>query len=324
MMRQAKCLSSKNGTNTNLPDSMSGIVNIVAGKSYTVSLTTSIAGTKLWARGPDSDTISLESRVGDMIDYYVVFGGGSIDAAIAGYRNITGAASMYAKWAYGFWQCKEHYHTQQELTDAAHKFRELEIPVDNFVQDWHYWGNEGWGPHWDPSIYPAPGDMVKNLSSINIQLMVSVWSKFDETTSFFKNMSTQGYMINGTNYYDVWNPKAREQFYQFSKKAMFDIGVDALWLDATEPEGFPNENHQVGLGEGKVGSGNALFNTYSLKTTQAIADGLRRDFSDAQGRRVFSLTRSSFAGQQRTGAALVVGRHKRKVGLAATPDICIA
>ena len=84
------------------------------------------------------------------------------------------AASMYAKWAYGFWQCKEHYHTQQELTDAAHKFRELAIPVDNFVQDWHYWGNEGWGPHWDPSIYPAPGDMVKNLSSINIQLMVSV------------------------------------------------------------------------------------------------------------------------------------------------------
>ena len=89
---------------------------------------------------------------------------------------------------------------------------------------------------------------------------------------------------------------------------MFDIGVDALWLDATEPERFPNENRQVSLGKGKsAGSGNALFNSYSHKTTQAISDGLRRDFPDAQGRRVFSLTRSSFAGQQRTGAALWSG-----------------
>ena len=85
--------------------------------------------------------------------------------------------------------------------------------------------------------------------------------------------------------------------------------MDSLWLDATEPEGFEMENQSIALG-----SGNAYFNSYSLMTTKAIADGLRRDFSAQQGRRVFSLTRSSFAGQQRTGAALWSGKYQRKMG----------
>ena len=144
--------------------------------------------------------------------------------------------------------------------------------------------------------------MVAELKAEHVQLMVSVWSKFDEKTSFFKDMTASGFMLNGTQYYDAWNAAARERFYGYSKKAMFDIGVEMLWLDATEPEGFPNKDHMTALG-----SGNALMNSYSLMTTKAIADGLRRDFADAQGARVFSLTRSSFAGQQSTGAALWSG-----------------
>ncbi len=56
-----------------------------------------------------------------------------------------------------------------------------------------------------------------------------------------------------------------------------------------------------------TGSANELFNSYSLFTSAAISDGLRQFYPKAQGRRVFSLTRSSFAGQQRTGAALWSG-----------------
>merc|ERR1719460_670629 len=103
-------------------------------------------------------------------------------------------------------------------------------------------------------------------------------------------MTEQGQMLNGTLYYDAWNAAAREQFYAFSKAAMFDIGVDALWLDGTEPEDLPNVDHDTALG-----SGNALMNSYSLVTTKAIADGLRADFAEQQGSRVFSLSRSSVA-----------------------------
>jgi alpha-D-xyloside xylohydrolase len=100
--------------------------------------------------------------------------------------------------------------------------------------------------------------------------MVSVWSKFDNKTKFFKQMNQSGFMLNnsvdgthGREYYDAWNPKARELFYQFSRESMFAIGVDSLWLDATEPEEFPNVNRMNALG-----SGNALMNSYSLMTNK--------------------------------------------------------
>ena len=111
-------------------------------------------------------------------------------------------------------------------------------------------------------------------------------------------------VIKGTEYYDAYNPRARELFYQFSKKAHFDIGVDALWLDATEPEGFPNKGRMLHLA-----SGDALANPYSLETTRAISEGLRRDFPLRQGARVFSLTRSSFAAQQTHGALTILTRR---------------
>ena len=112
------------------------------------------------------------------------------------------------------------------MLDAAHGFRNRSIPVDNIVQDWHYWGDLGWGPQWDPKVYPDPKAMVAELKSINFQLMVSVWSKYDNFTYFFKDMTSKGQMLNGTDYYDPWNSVAREQFYQYSKKAHFDIGVE--------------------------------------------------------------------------------------------------
>lgn len=125
----------------------------------------------------------------------------------------------------------------------------------------------------------------------------------------------------------MWNSEARALFFNFSSAAHFSIGSDALWLDATEPEGFPHEVacllcaahsapsfypqlHRVTRVQNQVvamGSANELFNSYSLLTSSAISDGLREFYPEAQGRRVFSLTRSSFAGQQRTGAALWSG-----------------
>lgn len=147
---------------TNLPDSISGRAsNLVANKQYTIRFQADIENVKLYVISPSSKhTTTLRSRLGNLIDYYFVWNPPSsegkynvMDGAIAGYREITGSAPLYGKWAYGFWQCKEHYHNQTELLNAAAKFRALKIPVDAFVQDWHYWGNLGWGPHWDRSPF---------------------------------------------------------------------------------------------------------------------------------------------------------------------------
>eukprot|EP00946_MAST-07B_sp_MAST-7B-sp1_P000266 g266.t1 len=296
---------------SNLPNSITGRAKLIKDKMYEIHFHLdgfsdgdfgSTLHPPVLVQRPDYGKTVLRSMVGNIIDYYFTYADGTMDSAISGYRDITGPAPLYPLWVYGFWQCREHYATQQEVLDAAHGFRNRSIPVDNIVQDWHYWGDLGWGPQWDPKVYPDPKAMVAELKSINFQLMVSVWSKYDNNTYFFKDMTSKGQMLNGTDYYDPWNSAAREQFYQYSKKAHFDIGVAALWLDATEPENFPNRDKNTALG-----SGNALFNTYSLMTTKAITDGLKRDYSGEQGARPFSLTRSSFAGQQRSGAALWSG-----------------
>jgi alpha-glucosidase (family GH31 glycosyl hydrolase) len=36
----------------------------------------------------------------------------SPDNIIAAYRAATGAAPLWPKWAYGFWQCRERYSSQ--------------------------------------------------------------------------------------------------------------------------------------------------------------------------------------------------------------------
>jgi len=295
---------------SNLPSSLTGRARLQANTTYVVYLNATgpsfeNAPPNAYVNTPSYGKTTLRSDLGDSIDYYFTFSAPSapLQAIARGYREITGSAPIYPKWVYGFWQCREHYASQAELLNASLQFRKRHIPVDSIVQDWHYWGNLGWGPQWDPAVYPAPAEMVRTLhEDYNMRLMVSVWSKFDTSTRFYEQMESQGFMLGTSEYYDPWNPAARAEFYAYSKQAMFDIGVDALWLDATEPEGFPNENASTFLG-----SGNSLFNTYSLMTTAAIADGLRLDFPDEQGARVFSLTRSSFAGQQRAGAVLWSG-----------------
>ena len=224
---------------------------------------------------------------------------GTLDGVISNYRKLTGTAYLYEKWVYGFWQCKEHYHNQTELVEAATKFRSLQIPIDAIVQDWRYWGDLGWGPQWDTKLYPDPRGMIDTLHSSDIHFMVSVWSTFDKNTKFYRQMVDAHALINGSTYMDVWNPKAQELFYKFVREAHFHIGVDSLWLDATEPENGDQMGQSMYLG-----GGDEYANTYSLMVTKTVHDGLKAQYPN---RRVFSLTRSSFAGQHRYGGTLWSG-----------------
>ncbi len=73
------------------------------------------------------DKMSLWSDVADNVDYYLCYGP-SMDAVIAGYRALTGQAPMYGKWAYGYWQSKEHYKDREELLSVARQYRDNEDP----------------------------------------------------------------------------------------------------------------------------------------------------------------------------------------------------
>ena len=261
---------------------------------------------------------SLYSEVADQIDYYFIYGN-NIDQVIHGYREITGKATMMPKWAMGFWQCRERYKTQDELLSVVKEFRKRQIPIDNIVQDWFYWKEDQWGSHqFDSTRYPDPDGMVKELhNDLHTHIMISVWPKFYVGIKHYEEFKEHGwlYMRNvekgqkdwvGPGYvstfYDPYSEGARELYWKQINNNLFVKGFDALWLDATEPDICSNlSREETRLRENPTALGTAAryLNTYSLMNSKAVYKGQRKSNPD---QRVFILTRSAFAGQQRYSA----------------------
>ncbi|MBV9072539.1 MAG: DUF4968 domain-containing protein, partial [Acidobacteria bacterium] len=255
----------------------------------------------------------LSSEVADAVDYYFIYGP-EFDQIIGGYRQLTGPTPMFGKWAYGFWQCKNRYKTQQELLDVARKYRELHIPVDNVVQDWFWWNTMG-EPTFDKSRYPDPKEMIEQLHAEHFHLMISVWPFFRPGSDVYSEMERRGFFIDKTKVagfhpagqalYDAFNPAAREYYWQLIDNALFKLGIDAWWLDTDEPETEGREANI--LVTNKVNgseNGAALANIYPLMTTAGVYEGQRHE---TEQKRVFILSRSAYAGSQRNGAAVWSG-----------------
>ena len=243
------------------------------------------------------------SEIADVIDYYLLYGP-SLDRVIAAYRQLTGAAPLLPKWAYGYWQSKERYASQEELLSTAREFRRRRIPADIIVQDWKYWGRHGWNAFkFDEESYPDPREMVRELHRIGFKLMISIWPRFGVDTEVYRVFKERGLILPGTTCYDPFSEEGRELYWSYIKRAFLDIGVDAWWLDATEPEtadpegrwGFYYAFHDTRTA---MGPGARYLNAYSLMTCRAVYEGQR----STTDRRVLILTRSAFAGQQRYAA----------------------
>ena len=263
----------------------------------------------IFADNPDH--MSLWSEVGDNLDYYFVCGK-NMDDAIAGYRDLTGQAPMYGKWAYGYWQSKEHYATRDELLGVAQKYRALQIPIDGLVQDWNYWGgNTNWSSmFFDEKLYPNPKEMIDILHQENFHLIISIWEGLGPASAIYKDMEKHGYLYSpvgwaGFRYYDVYNPAANDLFWQYASKGLFSKGIDGWWMDSTEPdivnaltkEGEEYEMKRVE--NNHLGSFARYLNSYSLLVTEAVYNHQR---AETDQKRVYILTRSTFAGQQRAAA----------------------
>ena len=280
--------------NTWTPTTASGVITLDANKEYEVSAQGGKAGVQLAVRPPQTTT-TFRSEVGQAVDYYFFYGP-QLNRVISDYRRLTGAAPLFPKWAYGYWQCRERYHSQQEILDTAAEFRKRKIPVDVIVQDWLYWGKYGWNAiKFDEEHYPRPKEMLDQLHANDLHMLISVWSKFGEKTDVYKRMAAKSFLIPGDSWVDFFNPQARTSFWSELKNGMFQDGMDGWWMDASEPEYDALKGKQTFLGDGE-----SLRNAYPLYVTQAMYEGQR---ATTDRKRVVILTRSAFAGQQRYGAA---------------------
>ena len=276
------------------PTSASGVMGLDANKQYEVSARGGPGGVQLAMR-PPQDTTIFRSEVGQAIDYYFFYGP-ELNRVISEYRALTGEAPLFPRWAYGYWQCRERYHSQQEILDTAAEFRKRKIPVDALVQDWQYWGKYGWNAmKFDEDYYPHPKEMLDQLHANDLHMMISIWSKFGEDTDVYKRMKAQSFLIPGEPWTDFFNPAAQAAFWSELKKGIFGDGMDGWWMDASEPEFDVLKDKQTFLGDG-----NSVRDAYPLYVTKAIYEGQR---ATTDRKRVVILTRSAFAGQQRNAAA---------------------
>jgi alpha-D-xyloside xylohydrolase len=245
----------------------------------------------------------VSSEVADTIDYYFIYGP-DFDRIVAAYRDITGPAPLFGKWAYGFWQCKNKYSSQDELLGVAHKYRDLHIPVDNIVQDWFWWNTMG-EPVFNKN-YPDPTGMISDLHQNNFHIMFSYWPFFHAGSPIYDEMSQRNYFIarsvqtdgihpQGEALYDAFNPDVRKYYWSLLDK-LFVMGADAWWLDTDEPETQDRETNVLVTNKVFLGSGARYANLFPLMHTTGVYQNQR---SASDQKRVFILSRSAFAGIQR-------------------------
>jgi alpha-D-xyloside xylohydrolase len=262
---------------------------------------------------------SFKSDVGDCVDYYFMYGGNA-DGVIARMRDLTGQVPMFPLWTYGYWQSKERYKSQDETVGVVRKYRELGVPLDGIIQDWQYWGNNYlWNAmEFLNTEFYDPQKMIDDVHNLNAHMIISIWNSFGPKTKPYKELDKIGALMDfqtwpqsgsqkwppnmdypsGVRVYDPYNPEARDIYWKYLNKGIFSLGMDGWWMDSSEPDhmqfkpsDFDNKTY--------LGSFRKVRNAFPLMTVGGLYQHQRSVTSD---KRVFILTRSAFAGQQRYGA----------------------
>ncbi|MBR3652574.1 MAG: DUF5110 domain-containing protein [Bacteroidales bacterium] len=269
----------------------------------------------------DGQGMLFESEVGEVVDYYFIYGG-SADGVIAGIRALTGRVPMLPLWSYGFMQCRERYRSSAELLGALRGYRERGVPLDCIIQDWQYWGNNYlWNAmEFLNDDFRNAQAMIDEVHERNAHLMISIWSSFGPMTRQFRELQEQGHLLDmgtwprsglpdwppimeypsGVRPYDPFSAEARDLYWRYLSK-MWEMGLDAWWMDSTEPDHHSlrrrrDDDFELMTADGSL---RRVRNAYPITAVEGVYDHQRAATSD---RRVTILTRSAYAGQQRTGA----------------------
>ena len=285
--------------NTWLPPTASAIVELKAGThEVDAELEASDRPVLHWRRV--DATTCLRSPGGEGVDFTVFTG--SPDEIIASLHDLTGHSPMLPRWAFGYIHCRERFHSSREITETARRFRTEGLPLSVIVQDWQWWGRHGWNAmRFDERFYPDPKALADSLHDMDVRLMLSVWSKVGRESELGAAMAADGHYIPGTDWIDFFSPAAAGAYWRAFSERLLPAGIDAWWLDATEPE---NDDLAGRLVNGGQCAGERVRNVYPLLVCKTVCEGLSTARPDV---RTMILTRSGFPGIQRYGAAMWSG-----------------
>lgn len=276
----------------------------------------------------DGAELALESQVGTKVDYYFMYGGDA-DGVIKEMRKLTGKVPMLPLWTYGFHQSRERYKTSAEFKEVVDTYRALRVPFDGIIQDWQYWGNNYL---WNAMEFLNEGftdykQMIQHAHDANAHMSISIWASFGPYTKGYKDLEEKGLLYSfetwprsglpfwppnmdypsGVRCYDPFSKEARDIYWKHLSY-LHGLGIDAWWMDSTDPDHHSFKDSDLdevrpvtnpATGEDFLTSYRSVRNAFPLCTVEGVYNNQRQVDSS---KRVFILTRSYFAGQQRTGA----------------------
>ncbi len=281
----------------------------------------------------NADGMTFDSEAGQGVDYYFMYGG-SADGVIAQMRHLSGDVPMFPRWTFGFWQSKERYKSAKETEGIVDQYRALQVPLDGIIQDWQYWGSNYL---WNAMDFLAEDfsqgrQMIENVHKKHAHFMISIWASFGPMTQQYRELDAKGLLLpietwpqsgishvwppmkdypSGVKVYDAFSPDARAIYWKYLKR-LYDYGTDAWWMDSTDPDFFnPKESDYAHPVTG--GTWRSLRNAFPLETVRGIYQSQRKTPLAQKGgqegasKRVFIMTRSSFAGQQHYGSNMWSG-----------------
>ena len=288
------------------------------------------------------DVASFESEVGKQIDYYFIYGGNA-DGVIAGIRHLTGHVPMLPLWSYGYMQSRERYKSSAEYLGVLRGYRERGIPIDCVIQDWQYWGNNY---QWNAMEFLSDDfrdaqKMIDETHDRNAHMLISIWASFGPMTKPFRELQAKGHLLDfatwpqsgltdwpprrdypsGVLPYDAFSAEARDIYWD-NLLRLEKMGIDGWWMDSTEPDHLDYKDSDLEQMTG-MGSYRSVLNAYPLLSVE----GVTQKQLTVSDRRPMVLTRSAYAGQQRTGANTWSGdvqstwddfRHQISAGLGFT------
>ena len=272
----------------------------------------------------NANGMSFASEAGKGVDYYFMYGG-SADGVIAQMRHLSGDVPMFPLWTYGFWQSKERYKSAAETESIVDKHRALNVPLDGIIQDWRYWGSNYLWNAMDflSEDFASGAQLIKNVHQKHAHFMISIWASFGPQTLQYRELAEKNLLLpfetwpqsglshiwpprkdypSGVKVYDAFSPEARAIYWNHLKR-LYDYGADAWWMDSTDPDCFyPTEADYAHKVYG--GTWRSQRNAFPLETVRGVYESQRKD---DRGKRIFIMTRSSYAGQQHYGSNMWSG-----------------
>ena len=272
----------------------------------------------------NANGMSFASEAGKGVDYYFMYGG-SADGVIAQMRHLSGDVPMFPLWTYGFWQSKERYKSAAETESIVDKHRALNVPLDGIIQDWRYWGSNYLWNAMDflSEDFASGAQLIKNVHQKHAHFMISIWASFGPQTQQYRELAEKNLLLpfetwpqsglshiwpprkdypSGVKVYDAFSPEARAIYWNHLKR-LYDYGADAWWMDSTDPDCFyPTEADYAHKVYG--GTWRSQRNAFPLETVRGVYESQRKD---DRGKRIFIMTRSSYAGQQHYGSNMWSG-----------------